>query len=209
MVSFVANHRSCLVSSADGIVQVVHALHHAGARELVHGHGLGLAAVRGRVRELDLAGTGNAHLHVAVHVSVRVTRDGDGCLPRAHVRLDALYQDGRAEHGAVQHGADGAVGALPHLLEVVFLHARGVGRDGGALDGHAQALGGVGGVDRHLVVRGVAVLEPQVEVLGLQVDERDDEVVLDHLPHDALLAIETSERASGRPGPAAAGANQR
>ena len=53
-----------------------------------------------------------------------------------------VTMNGRAEHGAVQHGADGAVGAFPHLLQAVFLHPLGVGRNGGALDGHAVFLGG-------------------------------------------------------------------
>ena len=104
-----------------------------------------LAAVCGGVRPAPtLPAAGNAHLGILVHVAVRMARDGDGLYPVAHARLDALDHDGGAEHRAVEHGADGAVGAFPHLLEIVLLHARGVRRDGGALHRNAQTLGGLG-----------------------------------------------------------------
>ena len=128
--------------------------------------------------QLGLAGTGHAVLDVLVHVAVSVTGNGDGSPPALDHRLDALDHDGCAEDGAVEHRADGAVGALPHLVQVVLLHALGVGGDGCALDGNAQTLCGPGGVDGHLVVRLVPVLEAQVKVLGLEVDVRADELVL-------------------------------
>ena len=179
----------------DGGVQVVHALDHAGPLELVD-ELAGLAAVGGGEDELGAAGPGHADLGVLVDVTVGMAGDGDGALPAADDWLDAAHHDGRAEHGAVQHGADGAVGALPHPLEAVFLDALGVGGDGGALHGHAQALGGLGGVDGHLVVREVAVPEAEVKVLGLEVHEGQDQVVLDHLPDDAghLVAVHLNER---------------
>ena len=125
-----------------------------------------------------------------------MTGDGDGLLPAADDGLDALDHDGRTEDRAVKDGADGAVGALPHLLEVVLLHALGVGGDGGALDGDAQALGGLGGVDGDLVVGGIAVLQAKVVVLGLEVHVGADELVLDDLPDDAghLVAVHLDER---------------
>ena len=83
-----------------------------------------------------------------------------GSLPAAYDGLDALDHDGGAEHGAVEQGADGAVGALPHLFEAVLLDALGVGGDGRALDGHAEAPRRLGGVDSHLVIRLVTMPEP-------------------------------------------------
>ena len=156
----------------------------------------GLGAVGGGVDELDLAGAGDAHLGVLVDVAVGVAGDGDGLFPAADDGLDALDHDGGAEDRAVEHGADGAVGALPHLLEVVLLDALGVGGDGRALDRDAQALGGLGGVDGDLVVGLIAVLEAEVVVLGLEVDVGADELVFDDLPDDAghLVAVHLDER---------------
>ena len=146
--------------------------------------------------QLGLAGTGHAVLDVLVHVAVSVTGNGDGSPPALDHRLDALDHDGCAEDGAVEHRTDGAVGALPHLVQVVLLDALRVGGDGRALDSHAQALGGLGGVDGHLVARLVSVLKAQVVVLGLKIDVRADKLVLDNLPDDAghLVAVHLDER---------------
>src|SRR5690606_12639975 len=77
-----------------------------------------------------------------------------------------------------------------------LLDARLVGRDRRALDAHVVLLDRVGGVDRHLVVRRVAVLDRQVEVLEVHVEVRVDEAVLDELPDDArhLVAVELDDR---------------
>ncbi len=50
--------------------------------------------------------------------------------------------------------------------------------DGGALHRHAQALGGVGGVDGHLVPRLVPMEQAQVIVLRFQVHEGQDQLSL-------------------------------
>ena len=181
--------------AADGLVQVVLGEHHAGALELVDHHFLVLAvdAVEDELRGAGLVGH---DLHVAVHVAIGVTGDGDGLLPELHGRVDARDGDRRAEHGAVHHGADRAVRALPHLVEVVLGHALGVRGDGRALDGDAEALRRIGGIHGHLVVGLVAVGQAQVIVFGLQVHEREDEFVLDHLPQDPghFVAVHFDER---------------
>ena len=100
-----------------------------------------------------------------IDVAVGVTGEHDGLLPAGDVGHDAFAQDGRAEDGAVQNAADGAVGALPHLFEVIFAHALHVGGDGRALDGNAQPLGRLGGIDGHSIVRLVAVRKAEVVVL--------------------------------------------
>src|SRR5699024_11491949 len=94
-------------------------------------------------------------------------------------RLDAVDHDGGAEYGAVQHGADGAVGALPHLVQLVLVHPLGVGGDGGALDRHAVLLVGQGGVHRHLVAGGVPVVQAQVIILDLEVHTAKDQGLFD------------------------------
>ena len=179
----------------DGGVHVVHALDHAWLIKVVNQATL-LVALRVGEDQLGLAGAGHAVLDVLVDVTIPVTRDGDGALPALHYGLDTLDHDGCAEDGAVEHRADGAIGALPHLVQVVLLHALRVGGDGRALYGHAQALGGLGGVDGHLVARLVSVLKAQVIVLGLKIDVRADKLILDDLPDDAghLVAVHLDER---------------
>ena len=55
-----------------------------------------------------------------------------------------------AEHSSVEDVTDGAVGRLPHLLEVELLDTLLIGGDGRALDGNVVLQGRLGGVDRHL-----------------------------------------------------------
>ena len=174
----------------DGAVLVELALQHAGAVKLVDGLAVHRAVGR-REHKLRLARAGHAVLRRAVDIAKGVAGDGDGGLPGAHDRPDAAHHDRRAENRAVQNGADGAVGALPHLGKVVFLHALGVGGDGGALDGHAVLFVGVGGVDGHLVFGFLAVDKAEVIVFGLEVHKRQDDFVLDLLPQDAghLVAV--------------------
>ena len=61
----------------------------------------------------------------------------------------------------------------------------------GALHRHAVFLGRLGGVERHLVVGGVAVLDAEVEVLEVDVEVRQDQLLADLLPDDAghLVAV--------------------
>ena len=179
----------------DGFVQIVLPLNDARALEIVNQRAR-LGAVGGGVDQLRLAGAGDLHLRVLVYVAVGVARDGDGRLPGANGRLNAADQDRRAEHRAVEHGADGAVGGLPHLLEGIFLHALRVGRDGGALDGYAVFGGGVGGVHRHLIVRLVAVDQTQIVIFGLEIDIRLDEQLFDPLPEHArhFVAVHFDQR---------------
>src|SRR5208282_4013883 len=64
--------------------------------------------------------------------------------------------------------------------------------DRGALDAHAVPLDRVRGVDRDLVVGGVAVLHGKVVVLQLDIQVGQDQLVLDVLPDDPghLVAVE-------------------
>ena len=104
---------------------------------------------------------------------------------------NSLTQDGLAEHCSSQNVTDRAVGRQPHLLELELLDAFFVGGDGGALDGHVMLQGGVGRVDRDLVVRLIAIRESEIVVQALDIQVGEDQLVLDHLPDDPghLVAV--------------------
>ena len=74
-------------------------------------------------------------------------------------------------------------------------HPRLVGRDRRALHPDAVLLDRVGGVDRDLVVGRVAVLDAEVVVLELDVEVRQDQLVLDELPDNPghLVAVELDD----------------
>ena len=143
------------------------ALPHGGAADGLHRQGLFRAA-------LALEGQcGGAwlirhHVHGLVHVAVGVTGHGDGLFPVLYHRVDKGHHDGSAEGCAVQIGADGTVGALPHLRQLgILFHPLLVGGDGGAFHRYAQTLRGLGGLNSHLILRLIAVQQPQIIVLGL------------------------------------------
>ena len=97
----------------DGAVLVVLPLEHAGALKVVDGLAEFLLPVRAGEHQLGPAGAGHPVLGAPINVAVGVACDGDGMLPGLDHRGDAPDHDRGAEHGAVQDGADGAVGRLP------------------------------------------------------------------------------------------------
>ena len=156
----------------DGGIQVVHALRHARAVELVHQLAR-LGAVGRGVDQLHLAGAGNAHLRVLVHVAVGVTGDGDGLVPVAArtARCPATMM------GARNTVPSRMARMVPlGLFHISFRSYSSTRAALGVMVAHftatPSALGGLGGIHGHLVVGRVAMLEAQVVVLGLEVDVR-------------------------------------
>src|SRR5690606_32255049 len=175
----------------DLLVEVVHAERDAAAREVEHLVLGRLAAVLRGERERQRTGARHDEIRGLVLIAERVTADDDRLGPPGHEARHVLADDGLAEDRAADDVADRAVRRLPHLLEVELLHARFVGRDRRALDGDAVLLRRVRRIDRDLIVRLVAALDPEVEVLQVDLEVREDELVFDELPDDAshLVAV--------------------
>jgi len=93
-----------------------------------------------------------------VLVTEGVPSDHDGLVPGGHQAGDVLAEDGLTEDGATENVADGAVGGLPHGLELELNHTLLVGGDRGALDSNIVLLDGIGSINGHLVVGGITVL---------------------------------------------------
>ena len=138
------------------------------------------------------------HLEIgrAVLVAVGVAADDDRLRPTGDEARHVLADDRLAEDDAAQNVADRAVRALPHLLEMELFDARLIGRDRRAFDADAAGLDRLGGVDRHLVVGRVAMLDRKVEIVELDVQIGMDELVADEVPDDArhLVAVELDNR---------------
>ena len=115
--------------------------------EVENFHGFGGGSVGGGEDDFELAGLGGDVVGGAVLVAKSVTADADWLLPAGHEEGNVLAHDWLTENDAVEDVTDGAVGRLPHRLQLEFLDTLLIGGDGGALDGDVVLQGGVGRVD--------------------------------------------------------------
>jgi len=172
-------------------VEIEHAQHYASAGSLDDFVLDRSPAIGRREAELERARGGELKVGGAVLVAEAMTRDHHGLIPMSDQPRHIAANNGLAEDGAIENVADGAVGALPHLLESKFLNAAFIRRDGGALDGDAVLLRGVGGIDGDLVAGFVALLDGKVKVLEVDIEVGEDEAFADPLPDDTrhLVAV--------------------
>src|SRR5581483_169346 len=181
--------------AADRLVDVVHRQRDAAAFVLIH---LALdrgAAVGRRERHGQRPGAGDDEVGRAILVAEGVTADHDRLRPAGHEPRNVAADDRLAEDRAVEFVADRAVRRLPHLLQSELLDARLVRRDRRAFHADAVLLDRARRVERHPIVGRVPVLDPQIVVLQVDVEIRQDQLVLDELPDDArhLVAVELDD----------------
>ena len=189
---------ACAGETANRIIDVVLHLCDAAVRTVVVYDMLdGLGAVFGSEGDGELTGAGNLEVGGLVLVAERMTGDDDGLCPTRDQPGDVAHDDRFAENGASENIADGAIGGLPHFLKAEFLDACLIGGDGGALDADMLTLDCFGGVDRDLIVGGVAILDAQIIVVKVHVQIGEDQSVFDVLPNDTshFIAIEFDDRA--------------
>ena len=118
----------------------------------------------------EAALAGNLEVGRAILVAIGVAADDDRLGPAGNEARHVPADDRLAENDAAEDVADGAVRALPHLLQMEFLHPRFVGGDGCAFDADAAGLDRFGGVDRDLVVGCVPMFDGEVEILQFHVE---------------------------------------
>ena len=181
---------------ADRVVEVVHRHRHAGRGEFIHLHLERLGIVGGGEGERQRARSGNLHIGGAVLIAEGMAAHHNRLRPAGHEPRDIADDDRLAEDHAPENVADGAVGALPHLLELEFLNPGLVRGDRGALHAHAMFLDRMSRIDCDLIPGGVAVGDREVVILKIDVEVGENELVLDELPDDPrhLVAIEFHNR---------------
>ena len=120
----------------------------------------------------------------------------DRLLPVLHARLNALYLDRCAENSSIQCCTDRAVRRLPHFLQIILCHAGSVRCDRCTLNSNTVLLGCLRGIDRHLIVCLITILQSEIIILCLQINKRKQKLILDHLPENSghLIAIHLHQR---------------
>ena len=167
--------------SPDRGIGVVHAHGHPVAGEIVHLPAAG-RPVLGSEGHRQRAPPSGHHVRRTVLVAESVTSDADRLRPARHQPRHVAADDRLAEDRAVQNVPDRPVGRLPHLPEAELLHAGLVGRDRGAFDPHVVLPDRLGRLDRHPVVRGVTVFDPEVIILNVDVQIGQNQLLLDEFP---------------------------
>ena len=155
-----------------------------------------LAAVGIFEDQLRSAGARHTVLHVLVDIAVGMTGHDNGLFPGADIGINALYQDGGAEHGSVKSCADGTVGALVHSLQIILPDTGGIGSDRGTFYCNAVFFGGFGCLDRDPVIGLVSFHKSQIIILCLEIDIGKKQIILDHLPDDTghLISVHLHKR---------------
>ncbi len=165
----------------DRLLGIMHTLYYSGTVEFMYGLSYLLAKQIG-IYYLSLTGTGNLKLHIFIYITVGMAGQSDRLLPVTHTRLYTFNYDRRSEYSAVKHGSYGSVRTLPHLLKIVFFYSCGIGRDGGALNGHTVLKSSIGAVHSNLIVRIITILKSEIIVLRLKLHIRQNELSPYHLP---------------------------
>ena len=182
----------------DRAVLVVDALEDARALEVINCLMEEFLALLVSEYELACSLLRNSVLCTLIEVAVCVTSNSDRHCPVLNYRLDAVDSDRSTEHSTVEDSSDSSVRALPHLVKMILIHSLSVRCDSCALYANAILLDSLAGVLCDLVTSLVSYRESEVIILSLEVHERQDEFVLDHLPKDPchFVSVHLYERSS-------------
>ena len=190
--------KGCSSEVCDRFVEVVHA--HRDATTFRHTDHFVLNRFRpivGSEGQRDGARSRNLKVSRTVLVAECVSTDNDRLGPSGDEARNVVNNDWFTEDNATKNIANRAVGATPHLLQAELFNTRLIGSDCRALDAHAMLFDRIGGINRHLVVSRVAILDRQVVVTQINIQVGVDQTVFNELPHDAghFVAIEFNDRA--------------
>ena len=118
------------------------------------------------IDKLHFPFTRNFHLSSLVYIAVRMSCNGNRFLPVFYARFDPFYYNWGTKNCTVKNRTDGTVRALPHFFEIILFHARCIWSDRSAFDRYFILLCRIRRVHCHLVICLIAVLQPQVIILG-------------------------------------------
>mmetsp|Transcript_3147 Transcript_3147/g.5384 ORF Transcript_3147/g.5384 Transcript_3147/m.5384 type:complete len:396 (+) Transcript_3147:1475-2662(+) len=180
----------------DTFVHVVHAHCHTWTVEVVHLIRHRGTAAAGSVGHLHLAWSGHHKVSCTILITKSMPANHDRISPTRHQARNVGDHNGLSEHGAVEDVTDGAIWGLPHLFQTELHDACLIRGDSGALDAHLVFLDGMGGVCCDFVVSRIPIFHAQIVVLNLQIEVRQNELVLDHGPDHPghLIPIKINHR---------------
>jgi len=96
-----------------------------------------------------------------------------------------VHNNRLSEHSSVEHGPDGTVGRLPHLLKFELLNTVFVWVNSSAFDTDFVFENCLGAVDGDLVISFVSVFNRQIVVIGFQINVGVDVFLLNPSPNNS------------------------
>ena len=173
----------------------MNALDHSGCLKIVDQFPH-LTPVLCRKYQLRPAGRRNPNLRILVDIPIRMPGNGNRCLPASDIGLNPAYQNRCPEHRPVQKSPNRTVWALPHFFESIFLHPVRIRCNRCALDRHAIFFCRLRRQNGNLIVRLIPLFESQIIILRLQLDIRQQQLLLDHLPENSchFIAVHLDKR---------------
>ena len=166
----------------------MHALDNAGTIERMNLYLLLLAALT-LEHEFGCTWLISTKFHALVYIAVSMTGDGNRLLPVLYTRVDAWDGDRSTEYGTVHDATDSSIRALPHFVEFILVHTLCIRSDSSTLHSHTIFLSRLSRVDGYLVVGLVAIRQTEIIILRLQINERKNEFILNHLPENSCHLI--------------------
>ena len=174
--------------AADTLISIVHALDNSGAIERMNLYLLLLATLT-LEHEFGCTWLISTKFHALVYIAVSMTGDGNRLLPVLYTRVDTWDGDRSTEYGTVHDATDSSIRALPHFVEFILVHTLCIRSDSSTLHSHTIFLSRLGRVDGYLVVGLVAIRQTEIIILRLQINERKNQFVLNHLPENSCHLI--------------------
>ena len=171
--------------AVDGIVSVVHAEHDTGTLEVEDLEVSGLRAILRGESHIELTWNLGAEVSGSVLIAKSVSTNDNWSLPAWNEFRDVANDDGCSEDSTADNVSDGSVRRLPHLFEAELLNTGLIRSDSGALDTNLAGLDCLSSLNGNLIVGGVTILHAEIEVLDIQVQVREDKLILDQLPDNS------------------------
>ena len=181
--------------SSDGFFGVVHGQCHTISLEIVH-FVLNYFPIFTFKFDGEFAFSFGYEISGAVLITKSMAANANRGCPVWNQTRNIAAHNWLTENSAIKDVANGAVRALPHLLQIELFHACLVRRNGGTLYSNTILLDGIGGVDGYLVVGLVPVLHAKIIIFYVEVQIRQNQFILDEFPDDAghLIAIKFYNR---------------
>ena len=121
---------------------------------------------------------------ILIDITIGMTCQCDRLLPVSDTGLDSLYYDGRTEYSSIKDRTDRTIRTLPHLLQIIFCHSGCIWCNGRTFNSHTILFRSLRTLHSYPVISLISMFQPKIIIFCLQINIRNKQLILDHLPED-------------------------